>query len=241
MQITILRILRRNFCDVTPTTNAIMPKLTHGSPTNPEVQTSKRRVLPGDGACAFPTDPASDPRTDPTLWSPIVAPDVVTIETADMTAVPLPSGFELLSEAIRPTERHLVVALGTARFRLCLCAASIRRTNCLIVTHDRFVRVRLAAAQRFERATSGRRIAPDPAAFPSIYRRSRIVRLLRIHDALEAGKTPRTLAFDLIFPGQAPLDGASWKGSGERRHTFRLIAEMRHLVNGNHQKLLRHD
>ena len=53
--------------------------------------------------------------------------------------------------------------------------------------------------------------------------------------------SPRDLAFGLVFPRHRPLTGATWKGSGERRHTLRLIADARRLVTSGYRKLLRHD
>ncbi|GAY19943.1 hypothetical protein SFOMI_0465 [Sphingobium fuliginis] len=53
--------------------------------------------------------------------------------------------------------------------------------------------------------------------------------------------SPRDLAFGLVFPRHRPLAGATWKGSSERRHTLRLIADARRLVISGYRKLLRHD
>ncbi|MGE4304586.1 MAG: DUF2285 domain-containing protein [Novosphingobium sp.] len=111
----------------------------------------------------------------------------------------------------------------------------------MIILHDRYASVRLAAAIRFERVARGHRLRPDRAASPSAYRRSRLALLLSVRDALDAGSSPRDLAFGLIFPRLRPLTGATWKGSGERRHTLRLIAETRYLVNGGYRTLLLHD
>jgi hypothetical protein len=163
------------------------------------------------------------------------------VETADIAAIPLPPGFEPLADHSERNEHHLVAAKDTARLRLCLRAAPPRCPNCLVILHDQCAAVRLAAAARFERVTRGLRLGPDRAASPSAYRRSRLVQLLSIHDALDAGADPRDLAFGLIFPRQPPLIGATWKGSSERRHTLRLIAGARRLVTGGYRKLLRHD
>lgn len=185
--------------------------------------------------------PDADPRRTPALWSPLASPDVVVVATRDIAAIPLPPGLEPLANESSPTEHHLVMAYGAARLRLCLRAAPSGCPDCLIIQHDRSAATRLAAATRFERVTRGIRLGPDRSASPSAYRRSRLALLLSIHDALDAGAGPRDLAFSLVFPRQHPLVGATWKGSGERRHTLRLIAEARRLANGGYRKLLRHD
>jgi hypothetical protein len=175
------------------------------------------------------------------LWSPQAAPDVVVVETADIAAIPLPSGFEPLADHSDAREHHIVAASGASRLRLCLRAAPPRCPDCLIILRDQRAAVRLAAAARFERAALGLRLGPDCAASPSAYRRSRLVQLLAIHDALDAGADVRDLAFGLVFPRHRPLVGATWKGSGERRHTLRLIADARLLVTGGYRRLLLHD
>jgi hypothetical protein len=166
---------------------------------------------------------------------------VVVVETADITAIPLPSGFEPLADHSDRNEHHLVAAKGAARLRLCLRAAPLRCTDCLVILRDPCAVVRLAAATRFEQVTKGIRIGPDKAASPSGYRRTRLVRLLSIHDALYAGADQRDIAFGLVFPRHRPLIGATWKGSSERRHTLRLIADARRLISSGYIDILRHD
>lgn len=163
------------------------------------------------------------------------------VETADIAAILLPPGFEPLADQSHGHEHHLVVARDAARLRLCLRLAPPRCGDCLIILRDQCATVRLAAATRFERITRGLRLCPDRAASPSTYRRSRLVQLLAIHDALSAGANTRDLAFGIVFPRHRPLVGATWKGSGERRHTLRLIADARRLVTAGYRKLLRHD
>jgi hypothetical protein len=240
MQIMIMRISRRNFCDVITTINAIMPIPMHGLPVSPQSQMLRRRVWPGGGGCAFPTDPASDPRSCPALWLPISAPDVVVVETADIAAFPLPENCKLLAEVVDATEHHLVAALGCARVRFCLRRAHLRSPDCLVIMRDSIAAIRLTAASRFERVMRDSRIENNRAIAPSTYRRARIVRLLAIQDGLDTGASAHDIAFGLIFRRQRPLVGATWKGSSERRHTLRLIAETRRMVDRGYRRLLHH-
>ena len=167
---------------------------------------------------------------------------MVVLATADIeAAVSLLSDFESLAEAISNSEHHMVIALGIARLRLCLRPVPSMCPECLIILHDQSATIRLAAAARFDRATLGDRLIPDRISMPSAYQRARHIQLLRVHDALEAGASSRDLAFGLVFRGHRPLVGAIWKGSGERRHVLRLIAEARRMVDGGYRKLLRHE
>ena len=165
---------------------------------------------------------------------------MVVVQTADIAVIPLPRGFEPLADAFGDHEHHIVAASGAARLRLCLRTASGRCPDCLIILHDTCAAVRLAAAARFERMTRGLRPGPDRAASPSAYRRLRLIQLLSIHDALDAGASSRDIAFGIVFPRHRPLAGATWNGSGERRHTLRLIADTRRLMKGGYRELLRH-
>lgn len=108
----------------------------------------------------------------------------------------------------------------------------------MIIPHDNHLAARLRAAARYEKAVHGRRLGPDRTASPPAYRRARLILLLAIHDALEAGASARELAFGLVFARHQPLEGAAWKGSDERRHTLRLIAEARKMVDSGYRALL---
>lgn len=164
------------------------------------------------------------------------------LATADIeAAASLPPDFESLAEAISKCEHHMVIALGIARLRLCLRPVPSMCPACLIILHDQSTAIRLAAAARFDRAIQGGRLVPDRSSAPSAYRRARLVLLLGIHDGLDAGASSHDLAFGLVFRGHRPLVGAIWKGSGERRHVLRLIAEARRMVDGGYRKLLRHE
>ncbi|BBB13972.1 DUF2285 domain-containing protein [Sphingopyxis sp. FD7] len=166
---------------------------------------------------------------------------MVIIEAEDPgRATPLPPGFEPLVKDTSPTEHHLVAARGAARLRLCVRHAPSRSVPAFSIPCDAACALRLAAASRLQRVTRGDRIAADRAVLPTTNQRRRYTGLLRIHDALEAGASSRDLAFGLVFPNHRPLAGAIWKGSGERRHVLRLIADARRLIEAGYRRLLLH-
>lgn len=211
------------------------------SPSSRKLQSKNRRASPGDGACAFPSDPKADARQSPALWSPETAPDVVIVEAADPArAIPLPRASEPLVEVSTAAERNLVVAIGVARLRLCIRHATRCTVPTLAIPCDAACTLRLAAAARFQRVTQGRLLPIDRSALPSPYQRRRFTQLLTLHDALEAGASTRDLAFGLVLPNHRPLAGALWKGSSERRHVLRLISDARRLVAGGYRALLLH-
>lgn len=200
-----------------------------------------RRAWPGGGAFAFPTDPEANVRESPALWSPEIAPDVVTIEAANpASAIPLPEGSEPLAEYASGADRHSVIAIASVRLRLCVRSKPDVVIPILTIPCDPACALRLAAAARFQRVTHGKRANIDRAAVPTNYQRARWVQFLALHDALEAGASSRDLAFGIVFPNHRPLKSAEWKGSGERRHVLRLTAAARRLVAGGYKALLQH-
>lgn len=183
----------------------------------------------------------ANPRENPALWSPDAAPDVVILEATDTgSAIQLPPSAEALIEAATEVERHLVVAHGAARLRLCVRHAPLLHVTAFSIPCDPTAALRLAAAARLQRVMHGGRVAAELASHPTRYQRNRYTQLLEIHDALEAGASSRDLAFGFVFRGHHALAGAIWKGSGERRHVLRLIADARRLVAVGYRKLLLH-
>lgn len=163
------------------------------------------------------------------------------VEAADPSrAIPMPRASEPLVEVSTVAERNLVIGIGVARLRLCIRHAPRCSTPRLAIPCDAGCTLRLAAAARFQRVTQGRHLPFDRSSPPSPYQRRRFTQLLMLHDALEAGASTRELAFGLVLPNHRPLGGALWKGSSERRHVLRLIADARRLVSGGYRALLLH-
>lgn len=170
-----------------------------------------------------------------------MAAAVVVLETPDPElSVTLPPGCELISEAVIAAEHHAVLAHGSTRHRLCVRHKPHATDPCFSIVSDASCSLRIAAVARLERVMRGGRLRLDRTAMPTGFQRHRFAQLLNLHDALEAGAAAHDLAFELIFPNHRPLVGAVWKGSGERRHVHRLIAEARRLVGGGYRTLLRH-
>lgn len=149
-------------------------------------------------------------------------------------------GFARLAEVSFGVNYHMVVAKGETRLRLCFHISPASSQDFLIIPHDNYLATRLRSAARYEKAAHGRRLGSDRTASPPDYRRARLVLLLAIHDGLQAGASARDLAFGHVFTRHMHLSGAAWKGSDERRHTLRLIAEARKMVDGGYRKLLLH-
>lgn len=173
------------------------------------------------------------------MWSPGVAPGVTVIETADPDLNPVPRGWQLLTRGSNQLERYLVMGCGTARLRICLRRSPESKAGCIVLAHDALLPVRLRAASRYAQAAA-QTAARTASAAPTGYQRAQFARLLAIVDALALGARARDIAYTIVFPRHTPLCGPAWKGSGERRHTLRLIGQARQLTDGGHLRLLRH-
>lgn len=211
------------------------------SAQSPETAELEHTALAHRWGLRFPTNPQANPREQPALWSPDIAPDVVILEASEPAlALPLPPSSEALVEVSLDKERHSVVACGTTRLRLCVRQGAARSVAAFSIHCDGICGLRLAAAARLERAVRGGRVSMDRSALPTAYQRLRYTTLLKILDALKAGASSRDLAYDFIFRAHRPLSGAMWKGSSERRHVLRQITDARRIVAVGYRRLLIH-
>ncbi|MGE8134148.1 DNA -binding domain-containing protein [Novosphingobium subterraneum] len=190
------------------------------------------------GLCV-PVRPDATPRQEPALWLPHQAVGVVTIEgPAGPLMFTPPGDTEVVAEHLIGDERHLVLRSGAVHLRLCLRQAPTRSVPTFVISLDANAAKRLVAVGVAERVLQGAsgRLPKLPA--PTPYQCRRLIQMLRLHDALQGGAAMRDIAFGLIFPRMVPLTGAAWKGSGERRHTHRLIAQVRQMIGGGYRQLL---
>ncbi|WP_405029540.1 DUF2285 domain-containing protein [Novosphingobium sp.] len=133
-----------------------------------------------------------------------------------------------------------MLASRLGRIRLCIRKAPSRAVPAFIVELDAYSPRRFAAAAIAERVLLGRDTAGAKLSVPTAYQRHRLIQMLRVHDALHCGTSIREIAFGLIAPRSPSLAGVEWKGSGERRHAHRLIADLHRMVGGGYRKLLLH-
>lgn len=173
------------------------------------------------------------------MWLPELLPGIVVLEypAPPLAFIPPPS-VEIIADHSASGERHLVLASSSGRVRLCIRHAATRDTAAFVVAVDDYSARRLAATVIAERVLFWPDATGPKQSVPSAYQRQRLIQMLAIHDALCSGASIRDITFGLIFPRTRPLNGAAWKGSGERRHASRLVAELRRMVGGGYRKLL---
>jgi Uncharacterized conserved protein (DUF2285) len=135
--------------------------------------------------------------------------------------------------------RHIVISDGINRHRVWLRATADSSPNAFVLPADAGFATRLAATARLGRSL--RCLAPEAnedSAHPTAFQRQRLILLLRLIDAADAGATRREMAFTLLYPRTTPLTGATWKGSNERRRTLRLLADASRMMRGGYRALL---
>lgn len=195
--------------------------------------------LAGRWGLCVPVRPDAVPSQEPALWLPDHAVRVVTIEgPAEPLMFTPPGGTEVVAEHLIGDERHLVLRSGANRIRLCLRQSSARSAPTFVITLDAYAAKRLAMAGVAERVLRGANGRLPKLSAPTPYQCRRLIQMLRLHDALQGGAAIRDVAFGLIFPRMTPLTGAAWKGSGERRHAHRLVAQVRQMIGGDYRRLL---
>jgi len=192
------------------------------------------------GLC-FPICPDLSPRQAPALWMPQHTAAIVTLESPfEPAAFKLPASARMLADCLIGDERHLVLETALHRVRFCIRRAAGREITMIVIPMDGLAVKRLAAARTAERLLCGHGEGAHDSALPTRYQRGRFILMLAVHDALMDGASIHDVAFTLAFPRTKPLTGAEWKGSGERRHTLRLIADARRMVTTGYRMLLRH-
>jgi hypothetical protein len=118
----------------------------------------------------------------------------------------------LVAEHQTDSSRHIVVAVGDFRFRLCIPTNPNRGPPAFVIPDDNSASVRLQATRAFCEWRKGRvgQLNRPPFA-PTPYHRRHISRLIAIADAQTAGASARDIAFGIFFLTAAchlPVNGA---------------------------------
>ena len=197
------------------------------------------RAWPGGGACAFPFDPDAAPRAAPALWQPELSPQIIQIEAAVVDLVSLGScGFAILAQHRKPDRCHVVLGRQAHRERLCIQLAPTRTAASIILVHDDMLALRARAVAAYAQLSQRPHADPATRPVPGAYQRAALIRLVQIADALACGATSRDIAYSIVFPRHQPVSGATWKGSSERRHCWRLIQKARWYLRDGYRHLL---
>ena len=131
---------------------------------------------------------------------------------------------------------HYVLTSIFGRYRLWQADLAVGLSPAFLIPDDALASVRSEALYRFQLACSGRQAALQTSNIsPSEYQRRRLVNMLAMLDAREAGATIRELAFTLAYPNSRLLRGAEWKASGEKRHVLRLLQSALKLRGGGYR------
>jgi hypothetical protein len=185
------------------------------------------KLLRVNGGWSFVFDPSHEPRAAPAFWHPDAAPAILTLTPASSPSVaPLSLAHlrPIASRSSGPDALYLIADTARGRHRLLVRGGSLDRPLTLELPCDELLGIRLDAASRLvpvAKAATG--------YLPTRLQRSRLVLLLRILDAEQAGLSKHAIAERLMYPHMRRLHGATWKGSAERRRTYRLCQEAARL------------
>lgn len=175
----------------------------------------------------------------PALWEPDLSPQVIQIEAADVdVALLAPCGFTILALHRLPDRCHAVLGRQAHRVRLSIHLAPTRTAASIILAHDDQLALRARAVCAYAQLSQWPHATFAAYAVPGAYQRATLVRFVQIADALACGATSRDIAYSIVFPRHQPLSGAAWKGSSERRHSWRLIQKARWYLQHGYRHLL---
>lgn len=198
-----------------------------------------RRAWLGDGAFAFPFDPAASPIDEPAHWSPKVLGTTLIYEGSEPSKLSVQQQQWVEAHSRQCADgRHIVARIGAIRFRLWIPDRSLGPNSVFHIPDDCIALLRSEANWLYLKALRRSPASRTLNAFsPTPNQRRRIILLLAIADARHAGASAREIAFSLVFPRTDLLTGAAWKGANEKRQTLRLIGEAKSRIAGGYLKL----
>jgi hypothetical protein len=130
----------------------------------------------------------------------------------------------------------LIVEHRGTVFRIHIVEAG-KKPLAMLLPFDQLFEIRVAAATRLYRSSTGRDPGPDPAALPSA-RRERLILALRALDGRLEGASYRDLAAALF--GEDAIPERGWKSHDLRDRTIRLVRFGLDMMQGGYRRLLLH-
>jgi hypothetical protein len=236
----IMRITLRNSCDAIRSIKRPIARFRRICPR------LKRRRWPGNGAWPFAFDPALNVDEYPAIWLPHLHPSTLVLgpPLAGQKGVdthPLLQADGLAADRSCGTMRYLVLQSHYGTLRIAL-PSDIRLTSlAATIPIDGHFALRFCALTRLKAHVDDSVPLPKTGAdSPSRYQRYRLDLLLQILDILaRPGTSARHVAMHAIYPGQNLGRAIEWKGSSQRRQTFRLIREARQMMMTGYYHLLK--
>ncbi|MEK6638787.1 MAG: DUF2285 domain-containing protein [Pseudomonadota bacterium] len=135
--------------------------------------------------------------------------------------------------------RHLIIAVPGGKLRLWVRTQHSCTQFTVVIPADSHFTTRATAVARFAAILTGTvRKAQPPPCLPSAFQRHRLSLLLALLDAEQSGATRREMATHLLYRNSAPLAGALWTGSSQRRRVHRMVRQARHLAQAQYRDLL---
>ena len=151
----------------------------------------------------------------------------------------MPAGAVIRNDRKLPTGRHLVLDVAGIRHRLLFRHNPACPQTSFSVPAAPGTALRLVSTRIYAGLIGFAPPIKERAPYHlTSYRQHRLIQLLTLLDAHAAGLALRQIAFALVFPRNQPLTGAAWKGSGERRHTHRLLGEAQRMCREGYRTLL---
>jgi hypothetical protein len=205
-----------------------------------------RRLVTREGSAgnlAFPSsfDPHRHARGAPALWHVGAASGIVILDRAPEGlpgALPFDSRIIPTTERSGPDGRHLVIDTRERRHRIWLREPAPGVPLMVLLPIAAPAARRTASDAALGLLAGHGAVAAQGGHCPTAFQRQRLVMLLRILDAAQAGLSSREIGTSILYPWLSGIDAQSWKASSERRRVQRLVAEARCLMASGYRQLL---
>lgn len=181
----------------------------------------------------------------PASWLPQVHPGTVVLAQAPagqkgIDAEQLLTAPGLVNDLAGEVMRHLTLRSRHGTLRIAIPRDTGETSLTAMIPIDCHLAQRYRALARLQAHVDGvvypANVGTDT---PTSYQCYRLNLLLQIIDLMAVpGTTARDVAMQAIYSEQNLGRAAEWKGSSERRHTFRLIREAREMMTTGYRALL---
>lgn len=180
----------------------------------------------------------------PAIWSPKLLSSYVLLEAMSSSGGNrMPTKIEEIgyvsAEYKKDGRRYFVIKGRTRRHRVCVkCHIKSSVLVAHIPLNSRY-EIRTAASENLYRLIFALpSLAKRAGLSPTRYQRTRLVQLLQLLDAEEAGMRRRDMAYQILYPNHDIPGNTMWKASNERRRFYRMLEDAHFLSDNGYRHLL---
>ena len=187
------------------------------------------------GGCDFPARPSLSVLEQQVVWSPLVNPAVLLIDTAP-SFLPSPPPLAPADGRESPEGLYAIHEAYTDAQLLYLTGCDVGCASSIVLPLDSDLPDRLQAVLRLWHAANAGPVPHDARVTP--YQRRRMRQMMQAADGRSNGATYREIAIAMF--GSERIASEPWRTSALRDTVIGLIESASALIEGGYRRLLRH-